>query len=196
MPQLTLAGVALLAGATLGGAALARSTRFPARWLHGAAGVVLSLLVLDLVAEIWSIAGLVAAVAGYALAAVLGSLSYGSAATAIGVHRFVEGAMLTLVISPAAIAGFAAHALAEGFAVGVSLLAAPRRTVVWWVAVACIAPVCGALVMSPVLQPIFTAMAAGAIARAAWRSVRAALARSGQPDPHSNTDAEGVRVEE
>ncbi|MEV0272253.1 hypothetical protein AB0H43_26040 [Hamadaea sp. NPDC050747] len=177
MPQLTPTGVALLAGATLGGAALARSTRFPARWLHGAAGIVLSLLVLDLAAAIWSIAGLISAIAGYILAAILGSLSYGSAAAAIAVHRFVEGAMLAAVISPAAIAGFAAHALAEGFAAAVSLRAAPRRAFVWWVAIACIAPVCGTLAMPPTLRPVLTAVAAGAIARAAWSSAREALAR-------------------
>jgi hypothetical protein len=179
MPLLTLAGVALLAGATLAGAALARSTRIPSDWLHRAAALVLAVLVLDLVVHLyaelgasgwpwWS--GIAAFAAGFALASALRSVSFGSAAAAIGVHRFVEGAILALVPSPAAIAAFVTHALAEGFAITVPLRQAPHRTIWRWLAVACLSPVAGVLLMpsnAGALQPILAATAAGAIARAA-----------------------------
>jgi ZIP family zinc transporter len=140
MPLPTVAGVALLVGATLAGAALARSSRIPLVWLHGAAALVMGVLLADLLPEIWSGPGLAAAIAGYALAAALGSVSFGSAAAGIGVHRFVEGALLTLVISPAAVAAFVAHAVAEGFAIGATQRGAPLWTAAHWLGVACVEP--------------------------------------------------------
>lgn len=188
MPLLTVAGVALLAGATLAGSTAAHSTRIPSRWLNGAAGLVLGVLVLDLLSEVWSGPGLAAAVVGYALASALGSLSFGSAAAAIGVHRFAEGALLTLVISPAAVAAFVAHAMAEGFAVGATLRDAPHRKA--WLAVACVCPVAGALVVpGGVSQPLLTGIAAGAIARASYKSLRSAT----QPPESSSSAPSGTR---
>lgn len=191
MRLLTLLGVALLVGATLAGTGLARSVRLPSQWLHAAAGVVLAVLVLDLLPEIWSSAGLAAMVCGYALAAALGSVSFGSAALGVAVHRLVEGALLALVISPAAIAAFVAHAMAEGFAVGATLHDAPHRTMAGWTAVACAAPVAGALLMPSGwgrMQPVLTAVAAGAIARVAYKSLRA-----GQPPESSSSAPSGTR---
>jgi ZIP family zinc transporter len=191
MRLLTLLGVALLVGATLAGAGLARSVRIPAQWLHAAAGIVLAVLVLDLLPEIWSAAGLAAMACGYALAKVLGSVSFGSAALGVAVHRLVEGALLALVISPAAIAAFVAHAMAEGFAVGTTLRDAPQRTVASWIAVACGAPVMGALLMPSgwgPLEPMLTAVAAGAIARVAHTCLR-----PGQPPESSSSAPSGTR---
>jgi hypothetical protein len=176
MPLLTVAGVALLVGATLAGAALARATRIPSEWLHGAAAVVMAVLLLDLLPELWvdlgayawpRWVGVAAFGGGFATSSALRSVPFGSAAAAISAHRLVEGALLALVISPAAVAAFVTHSLAEGFALGVPLRDAPHRTVCWWLAAACLAPVVGALIMPGGGSPLSAAVAAGAIARAA-----------------------------
>lgn len=208
MPLLTVAGVALLAGATLAGAALARSTRLPSEWLHGAAALVLAVLVLDLATRLWAELGasgwprwigIAAFTGGFALASALRSVSFGSAAAAVGVHRLVEGALLALVLSPAAIAAFVTHALVEGFAITVPLRGAPHRTVVRWLAVACLSPVAGALLIpsgAGTFQPILGAVAAGAIARAAVPRaslVRAATRWGNQPPESSSSAPSGTR---
>lgn len=183
-----VAGVALLVGATLAGSAAAHATRIHPRWLNGAAGVVLGVLVLDLLSDVWSGPGLAAAVVGYALASALGRVSFGSAAAAVGVHRLAEGALLTLVISPAAVAAFVAHAMAEGFAVGATVRDTPHRRT--WLAVACGCPIAGALLVpSGVSQPLLTAVAAGAIARASYKSLRSAA----QPPESSSSAPSGTR---
>jgi zinc transporter ZupT len=197
---LTLEGVALLAGATLAGAWLARRVRMPSGLLCGAAGVVLAVLVLGLIPEIradlaaadWPLwTGIAAALGGFGLAEALARISYGSGAAAIGAHRFFEGATLALVVSPAAILAFLAHAVAEGFAVTVTLRDAPYRTVWRWLAVACVSPFAGAVLVPSGVHPILVAVAAGAIARAAVVSMRAAV----QPPESSSSAPSGTRSE-
>lgn len=198
MPLSTVAGVALLAGATLAGAALARSPRMPSHWLHGAAALVMAVLVVDLLPRLWSDLGATgrprwigaaAFAAGFAAASALRSLPFGSVPVAISAHRLIEGALLALVISPAAVAAFVTHSVAEGFAVGVPLRDAPHRTVAGWLAVACLSPVAGALLVPSgfgAAQPVLAAVAAGAIARAA-------VPRRGQPPESSSSAPSGTR---
>lgn len=182
-----LEGVVLLAGATLLGALLGRLSgraRLPYQWLRGTAGVVLAVLVLDQLHDHLSLLWTAGFAVGFAFAVLLGSVSYGSAAAAIGVHRFVEGATLALVLSPAAVLAFCVHGLAEGFAVAAT---APQRTVRLWLAVACVSPVLGVLVAVP-FSSFVNALAAGVIARTAVRCLR-----PGQPPESSSSAPSGTR---
>ncbi|MBO0743578.1 MAG: hypothetical protein J2P43_01070 [Candidatus Dormibacteraeota bacterium] len=100
------------------------------------------------------------------------------AATALAVHRFLEGAALALT-GPVTAVALGVHAVGEGMAVGALLRDRPRRRLIW-LAVMCVSPLPGALAVTglPVLavaEPFLLALAAGVLAQAARISLRAAF---------------------
>ncbi len=133
-----LAGVALIAGATLAGAWLGRRfARLRTISLACAAIALAAVVAADLVPDIWRDlreTGLPWWMAALALAAGLGvtdaivrrgcacgpgvGVPAGGRATAValGVHRALEGAALAIAGSAAVIAALVAHAASEGFA--------------------------------------------------------------------------------
>lgn len=194
-------GLVLVALATLAGAWLAggRESRRQV-WFGAAAGALLVIAALHLFPDAWSSAqkaGLpswlvpLVAVGAFVATSVLGRAGCAcqadeehasgiAAATALAVHRFLEGAALALT-GPVTAVALGVHALGEGMAVA-ALLRGRRRQLTVWLAVMCAGPVLGALAVAavPVLdaaQPFLLALAAGVLAQAARISLRAAFPR-------------------
>ena len=210
------AGVALIAGATLAGAWLARrASGMRAASLACAAGALLVVVLADLLPDIWRDlpgAGLPWWAAACALAAgaagtdVLarrgcacrtgpdpggagrsgpdrggvdrgggacdGEARGGPTATALGLHRALEGAALVVTGSVAVIAALIAHAASEGFAMAALLSGERRGKAVALLAVTCVSPAAGAIAASQVrlpaqAAPMVTALIAGVLLRAA-----------------------------
>lgn len=195
------AGLALVGLATLTGAWLAggRGGRRQV-WFGAAGGALLVIALLHLFPDAWSSARkagipiwVVPLVAAAAFAATIVVSRMGcacdadrehacgtGAATALAVHRFLEGAALALT-GPVTAVALGVHAVGEGMAVGALLRDRPRLRLLW-LAVMCVSPLPGALVVRglPVLavaEPFLLALAAGVLAQAARISLRAAFPR-------------------
>ncbi|HEX9066742.1 MAG TPA: hypothetical protein VF843_16655 [Streptosporangiaceae bacterium] len=194
---MVLAGVALIAVATLAGAWIsARTARMPDAAMKIAACLLFAVVLADLLPDIWRDlpgsglpwwAAAAAAAAGFTGAGALARIgcacdpepgptaaSQGTgwgAAAALAVHRALEGAAVTLAGSPAVIAALVAHAAAEGFAIA-ALLRASRRRLVPLLFVACVSPAAGAFVIASLPIPagvsvVLTGLVAGVLTRTA-----------------------------
>jgi zinc transporter ZupT len=200
LPAPVLAGAGLVAAATLIGAWLARRPGQRQMWFAAAAGALLIVAGLHLLPDAWAAAratgvwpplALVAAAAGFAVAGLAARAGCGcqehkeqasgaATATALTIHRFLEGAAITLAGSAAVALALTAHAFAEGLATGALLGGQPRRRVAGWLALMCLSPVIGAAAADtfPVpaaAEPVLLALAAGILAQAARVSLRAAF---------------------
>jgi ZIP family zinc transporter len=209
---LTLAGVGLIAAATVAGAWLAfRRPGHREIWCAAAAGALLIIAGLHLLPDAWAgpsaariwpplvpiaaagaftAAGL-AARAGCRCREHTEHASGAGAAAALAAHRFLEGSAIALA-GPAVAVALAVHALGEGMATGALLGAQPRRLAGWLAAMSLSpligAAVTGALPVPAAAEPVLLALAAGVIAQAAWVSLRAAfhgLRTSPLPLPHT-----------
>ena len=179
-------GLALVALATLAGAWLAQ-TRGGRRqvWFGAAAGALLVIALLHLLPDAWTSAHragipawLVPLAAAAAFAATFAVSRAGcaceadeehasgsGAATALAVHRCLEGAALALT-GPVTAVALGAHALGEGMAVG-ALLRGRRRLLALWLVLMCAGPLVGALAVRalPVLavaEPFLLALVVAA----------------------------------
>ncbi len=200
LPGPVLAGVGLMAAATVAGAWLAHRRGHREIWFAAAAGVLLIIAGLHLLPDAWSAADtagiwpglvLMASVAAFTaagLAARLGcacreqkeSASGTGTAAAVAVHRFLEGSTIALAGSAAVAVALAMHAFGEGLAAGALLGTRPRRHVAGWLAAMSISPVLGAaapgvLAVPATAEPVLIALAAGILAQAARISLRAAF---------------------
>jgi zinc transporter ZupT len=201
LPAPVLAGVGLMAAATVAGAWLAR--RRPGSreiWFGAAAGALLIIAGLHLLPDSWSAAtaagiwpGLVpiTAVAAFIAAGLATRLGCacrqheehaGGAGTAVAlvVHRFLEGSAIALTGSAAVAVALAMHAFGEGLATGALLGSQPRRRVAGWLAAMIVSPVlgaaaAGALAVPAAAEPVLLALAAGILAQATRISLRAAF---------------------
>jgi zinc transporter ZupT len=198
-PGLMLASAGLVAAATVAGAWLAHRGRREI-WFAATAGVLLVIAGMHLLPDAWSGAravriwpGLVpiAAVAAFtaaALAARLGCAcqqqreraSGAGMATALAIHRFLEGSAIALAGSAAVAAALAMHAFGEGLATGALLGTQSRRRVTAWLAAMSVSPVIGAAAagvfpVPPAARPVLLAVAAGVVTQAARVSLRAAF---------------------
>ncbi|MGN6795785.1 MAG: hypothetical protein ACTHJW_25605 [Streptosporangiaceae bacterium] len=202
-----LAGVALIAGATLAGAWLGRRfTRLRTISLVCAAVALIVVVTADLVPDIWNdvretgLPWWIAATglaAGFAVtdAAVRRGCACGTgvetpaggraAAVALGAHRALEGAALAVAGSAAVIAALVAHAASEGFALTTLLKGERRGRAAALLAVTCVSPAAGAAVLALLhppesAAPVLTSVVAGVLLRAAlaaWQ-IRPRPARS------------------
>ena len=207
------AGVALIAVATLAGAWLARrASRMRAVSLACAAGVLLAVVLADLIPDIWRdlpAAGLPWWVPAGALAAGMAGTDVlarrgcacrtwpssvaargRATATALALHRALEGAALVVTGSAAVIAALVIHAASEGFAMAALLKGERRSKAGALLAITCLSPAAGAIAVSLIrlpaqAAPIVTALVAGVLLRAAAAAGQAALAqrRLRQPSP-------------
>ena len=201
LPPPVLAGVGLVAAATVAGAWLARHRlRHRQMWFAAAAGALLIVAGLHLLPDAWAVgraAGIwpplvpVAAAAGFAVAGLATRAGCGcrehqeqasgaATASALAVHRFLEGSAVALAGSAAISVALAVHAFGEGLATGALLGARARRRAAGWLAAMSISPLIGAVAAGafPVpeaVEPVLLALAAGVIVRAAWVSLRAAF---------------------
>ena len=205
LPVLVVAGVGVVAVATVAGAWLARR-RSEQRdvWFGAAAGALLVIAVFHLLPDAWSAAsdtGIqpwivpVVAVVSFALAALISRVGCAcqadeqqasgvGMAAALTAHRFLEGAALALTGSITVAVAVAAHAVGEGLAVGALLGTRPRRMALWLAAM-CVGPALGAGLtgLFPPLntaEPVLLAVAVGILAQASRVSLRAAFHR--RPD--------------
>ena len=185
--------------ATLAGAWLARrASAMRAASLACAAGVLLAVVLADLLPDIWRdlpAAGLPWWVAAAALAAGIAGTQVlarrgcacrtrpargGATATALGLHRALEGAALVVTGSVAVIAALVLHAGSEGFAMGALLSRERRGKAAALLATTCLSPAAGAIAASQVrlpaqAAPIVTALVAGVLLRTAVAAGQAAL---------------------
>ena len=201
LPAPVLAGIGLVAAATVTGAWLAR--RRPGQrqmWFAAAAGALLIVAGLHLLpdawttaraAEIWPPLALMAVAAGFAVAGLVTRAGCGcrehqeqasgaATAAALAVHRFLEGAAVALAGSAAVALALAAHAFGEGLATEQRTGGQPRRRVAGWLALMCLSPVIGAAVtdafsIPAAAEPVLLALATGVLAQAARVSLRAAF---------------------
>lgn len=195
----SLAGAALVAAATIGGAVAGRwSARFSSASLAAVAGLLLAVVLGDLVPDIARDAGDIgvwlaaaAGVAGFGLAGF--ALRWGcaceappaggvAAAAAIGVHRALEGSALAITTSVWLIAALVLHAGSEGYALATLTRSAPRARGATLLLIACASPLVGAVALRTIGLPdqagsIVTAVVAGALARSALAAHRLAVAR-------------------
>lgn len=202
---LVIAGLAVIAVATLAGAWLAR--RRPNRdqaWLGAAAGALLVIALVHLLPDAWTAARASGVWALAVPAAVAGSFGLAGLAArqgcwcgisrqraagagtvgALSVHRFLEGSALALAASATVAAALAVHALAEGLAAGALLGRSSRRQAAWLAAM-CLSPIAGAATASAwplpaAAQPITLAVAAGVLAQAARISLAGAWRAGGR----------------
>ena len=201
LPGPVLAGVGLMAAATIAGAWLARRRRGSREvWFGAAAGALLIIAGFHLLPDSWSAAtaariwpGVVpiTAVAGFtaaSLAARLGCAcrqdeehaSGAGTAAALGVHRFLEGSAIALTGSAAVAVALAMHAVGEGLAAGALLGSQPRGRVSGWLAAMSVSPLlgaaaAGAFAIPAAAEPVLLALAAGILAQATRVSLRAAF---------------------
>ena len=195
----TLAGLGLIAAATVAGAWLARRGGHREIWFAAAAGALLTIAGLHLLPDAWAGARTArvwpplvptAAIGAFTVAGVAARAgcrcrehaeqsSGAGAAAALTVHRFLEGSAVALTGSATVALALAVHAFGEGLASGALLGAQPRR-MAGWLAAMCISPLIGAAVadafsVPEAAEPVMLALAAGVIAQAAWVSLRAAF---------------------
>jgi ZIP family zinc transporter len=199
MPSSMLAGAGLLAAATVAGAWLARGHAGRREiWFAGAAGALLVIAGLHLLPDAWAEASTariwpwlvpLAAVGGFTAAGLATRAgcacqehrqhaSGAGLAAALAIHRFLEGAAITLAGSATLAVALGAHAFGEGLATGALLGGQPRR-LAGWLAVMSLSPVAGAAVgavpFPTTAGPLLLALAAGVLAQAARVSLRAAF---------------------
>lgn len=200
LPGSVLAGVGLVAVATVAGAWLAR--RRPGHreiWFGAAAGALLIIAGVHLLPDAWSGARAarvwppvvpIAAVGAFTAAALAARAGCGcqehkqqasgaGTAAALVAHRFLEGSAIALAGSVTVAVALAVHAFGEGLATGALLGSQPRRTVGWLAAMS-ISPLIGAAAAGAVgvpaaAEPVLLALAAGILAQAARVSLRAAF---------------------
>jgi len=202
-----LAGVALIAAATLAGAWLARySSRVRVLW-RCAAAVLAAVVLADLLPDVWRelhgaglgwlAAGAGGLAGGYGAADALArrgcacqaasarqaTASGTATAAALAAHRLLEGAAVALTGSPAVVAALVLHATGEGFALGALLPAERRSRALTVLVIACVSPLAGAAAFGQVGLPakpsaVMTAAIAGVLARTA----AAAAKRSTAPE--------------
>jgi len=203
-----LAGVALIAAATLAGAWLGRRfARLRTISLACAAVALIAVVAADLVPDIWNdlretgvpwwiaAAGLAAGLAvtdvavrrGCACGRGVEAPAGGRAtAVALGLHRALEGAALAIAGSAAVIAALVAHAGSEGFALTALLRGERTGRAAFLLSITCVSPAAGAAVLALVhlpesVAPVLTSVVAGVLLRAAlaaWQ-VRPRPARAG-----------------
>jgi zinc transporter ZupT len=194
-----LAGVALIAAATLAGAWLGRRfARLRKISLTCAAVALIAVVAADLVPDIWNdlretglpwwiaAAGLAAGLAvtdaairrGCACSRGVEAPASGRAtAVALGVHRALEGAALAIAGSTAVIAALVAHAASEGFALTALLRGERKARAAVLLGITCLSPAAGAAVLALVhlpesVAPVLTSVVAGVLLRvalAAWQ---------------------------
>lgn len=176
-----LAGLSLIASATLAGAWLGRRfARLRTISLVCAAVALFAVVGADLAPDIWNdlretglpwwiaavafAAGLVTTDAvirrgcacgpGLEAQAGAGATASGRAtAIALGVHRALEGAALAIAGSAAVIAALAAHAASEGFALTVLLRGERRGRAAALLTIMCVSPAAGAAALALVHLP-------------------------------------------
>ncbi|MDF3300162.1 hypothetical protein [Streptomyces tropicalis] len=199
----TLVAVALVAVATVVGAWLARrGSGRSTLMLAAASGILLVIAVLDLLPGAWEgahEAGVppwavpLTALASYGVMGAVMRIGCPcdrsraggiGAASALAVHRFLEGATLALTASLAVLTALLVHAAGEGLALAALLAVQPGRRVAPWIALACLSPVAGALLTGALpipdtLMPLLLACVGGVLAQAAWVALR--LAHQLQP---------------
>ena len=163
---LTLAGAGLIAAATVAGAWLARRGGGHREiWFAAAAGALLIIAGLHVLPDAWASARAariwpplvpMAAIgaftaAGLAARAGCGCREYterasgAGVASALAVHRFLEGSAVALAGSMAVAVALAVHAFGEGLATAALLGAQPRR-MAGWLAAMSVSPLIGATV--------------------------------------------------
>jgi zinc transporter ZupT len=189
-----LAGITLIAAATLAGAWLGRRfARLRTVSLTCAAVALVAVVAADLVPDIWenlretrlpwwiAAAGLAAGLAGTdalirrGCACVPGAeVPAGGRATAValGAHRALEGAALAVAGSAAVIAALVAHAASEGFALTTLLAGERRGRAAALLAITCLSPASGVALLAWVhlpepAVPVLTSVVAGVLLRAA-----------------------------
>jgi zinc transporter ZupT len=186
-----LAGVTMIAGATLAGAWLGRRfARLRTISLALAAVALVTVVAADLLPDIWGdlretgLAWWIAAVALVAgLAGTDAIVRHGctcgpgpaggrATAAALGLHRALEGAVLAIAGSAAVIVALVLHAASEGFALTTLLAGERRARAAALLAVTCLSPAAGATVLALVhlpepAAPVMTAVVAGVLLRAA-----------------------------
>ena len=199
--MLVLTGSLIIGLATIAGAWLGR--RSGARrevYFGAAAGALLVIAGVHLLPDAWSAAER----AGIPVWAVLGvaSASFGlaglavrrgcacqfdreaagglSTASALALHRLLEGVALALGGSVVVAVALFVHAFAEGLATGTLLSSVPRRRAALWLAAMCVSPVAGAAAATAGLfparaEPVLLAVVAGVIGQAAKVSFGAAF---------------------
>ena len=194
MTAADLAGITLIAAATLAGAWLGRRfARLRTMSLTCAAVALAAVVAADLVPDIWgdlratglpwwiAAAGFGAGLAGTdalvrrgCACAPRAEVPAGGRATALalGVHRALEGAALAVAGSAAVIAALVAHAASEGFALTTLLAGERRGRAAALVAITCLSPVAGVGLLAWVhlperAAPVLTSVVAGVLLRAA-----------------------------
>jgi zinc transporter ZupT len=195
----TLAGLGLIAAATVAGAWLARRSGHREIWFAAAVGALLTIAGLHLLpdawagaraARIWPLLVPIAAIGAFTVAGVAARAgcrcrehteqsSGAGAAAALAVHRFLEGSAVALTGSATVALALAVHAFGEGLATAALLGPQPRR-MAGWLAAMSISPLIGAAVadafsVPEAAEPVLLTLAAGVIAQAAWVSLRAAF---------------------
>jgi len=214
-----LAGVAVIAAATLAGFWLAaRSARLPAVILTCAAVALAAVVLADLAPDVWRdlrgsgpawwTGAAAALAAGYAAAEALarrgcacradaprsGAAAGTATAAALAAHRTVEGAAVALTGSAVVVAALAIHAAGEGFALGALLRAQRPSRVVLLLAIACLSPFVGALAFRHFALPgrvsaLMTSVVAGVFARAVVAAWPCGRARARPPTPQASARA-------
>jgi ZIP family zinc transporter len=191
-----LAGVTLIATATLAGAWPGRrSHRLPRLSLACATILLLVVVLADLMPDIlsdlsdaglpwWPAAGALGAgflatdgLVRRGCACGTGKVGGRATATALGLHRAVEGAALAIAGSVAVVAALVLHAASEGLALTALLKGERRGTAAALLAITCLSPAAGAAVLSQVpvpsaAAPVLTSVVAGVLLRtalAAWQ---------------------------
>src|SRR5258708_2770780 len=199
--MLVLTGSLIIGLATVAGAWLGR--RNGARrevYFGAAAGALLVIAGVHLLPDAWSAADR-AGISGWAVLAVaVGSFwlaglavrrgcacqldreAAGGAGTAsaLAVHRLLEGVALALGGSVAVAVALFVHAFAEGLAAGTLLSSVPKRRAALWLAAMCASPVAGAAVAAAAgfpsrAQPRLLAVVAGGLGQAPQVSFSAAF---------------------
>lgn len=186
-----LAGVSMIAGATLAGAWLGRRfARLRTIALALAATALVTVVAADLLPDVWgdlratglawwiAAAALVAGLAGTDVivrrgcACGPGPAGGRATAAALGLHRALEGAALAIAGSAAVIVALVLHAASEGFALTTLLAGERRARAAALLAVTCLSPVAGVAVLALVrlpepAAPVMTSVVAGVLLRAA-----------------------------
>lgn len=222
-----LAGVAIIAVATLAGAWLGRrSSRMPTVSLACAALCLFIVVLADLVPDVWRDlrqtglpwwAAAMAGAAGLVIADRVvrrgcaceptpgdqpvnefapgrtrghdgGPASGRATAAALAVHRAIEGAVLALAGSAAVIAALTMHSASEGFALATLLKGERRGRAVALMAITCLSPAAGAVVLiqvplPPTAVPVLTCVVAGVLVRTAFSAWQLRPPRSSRKEP-------------
>jgi zinc transporter ZupT len=215
-PMLVVTGSLLIALATIAGAWLGR--RNGARrevYFGAAAGALLVIAGVHMLPDAWSAAEragitvwaiLAVAAASFWLAGLavrrgcacqLEREAAGGAGTAsaLALHRLLEGVALALGGTVVVAVALFMHAFAEGLAAGTLLHSAPRRRAALWLTAMCVSPVLGTAVVAAGLfplraQPVLLAVVAGVLGQAAKVSFGAAF----RPVEHAGASIAGTGV--